>query len=252
MEILVKLEAFDGPLDLLLYLIERNKIDIFDIPIAEITSQYIDMVSHIEEKDMDVMSHFLLMASTLLYIKSKMLLPAEAEENGVKEDPRAELVRRLLEYKTYKYASFALKDLQADASKMLFKDPTIPEEITNIREEVDISALLGNVTLEKLRNIFQDIMRRKVDKADPIRSKFGKIEREPVSLQNRIHDVKQYAKKHSKFNFRALLEGQESKIMVIVSFLSILELMKEGTLRIVQENICDDIWIIYNERKSEK
>ena len=117
MSISVKLEAFDGPLDLLLHLIEKNKIDIFDIPIVEITNQYMEIIAQMQTKDMDVMSDFLLMAATLLRIKSKMLLPAEKAEEGEEEDPRAELVERLLEYKTYKYASYELKDLQMDASK---------------------------------------------------------------------------------------------------------------------------------------
>ena len=106
MSISVKLEAFDGPLDLLLHLIEKNKIDIFDIPIVEITRQYMEIISRMETKDMDIMSDFLLMAATLLRNKSKMLLPAEINEEGEEEDPRAELVERLLEYKTYKYASY--------------------------------------------------------------------------------------------------------------------------------------------------
>ena len=110
MSISVKLEAFDGPLDLLLHLIEKNKIDIFDIPIVEITNQYMEIIAQMQTKDMDVMSDFLLMAATLLRIKSKMLLPAEKAEEGEEEDPRAELVERLLEYKTYKYASYELKD----------------------------------------------------------------------------------------------------------------------------------------------
>ena len=108
MSISVKLEAFDGPLDLLLHLIEKNKIDIFDIPIVEITRQYMEIISQMETKDMDIMSDFLLMAATLLRIKSKMLLPAEVNEEGEEEDPRAELVERLLEYKTYKYASYEI------------------------------------------------------------------------------------------------------------------------------------------------
>lgn len=247
MSISVKLEAFDGPLDLLLHLIEKNKIDIFDIPIVEITNQYMDIISQMETKDMDVMSDFLLMAATLLRIKSKMLLPVEVNEEGEEEDPRAELVERLLEYKTYKYASFELKDLQVDASKQIFKSPTIPDEISDYREEIDISELLGDVTLAKLQKIFQSVMRKQIDKIDPIRSKFGKIEKEQISLPDRMKYIEQYAKKHRQFNFRILLEEQSDKMMVIVSFLGILELMKVGKLKIVQENIFDDIWITYQD-----
>lgn len=247
MSISVKLEAFDGPLDLLLHLIEKNKIDIFDIPIVEITNQYMEIIAQMQSKDMDVMSDFLLMAATLLRIKSKMLLPAEKAEEGEEEDPRAELVERLLEYKTYKYASYELKDLQMDASKQLFKKPSIPEEIANYKEEIDISELLGDLTLARLQSIFHAVMKKQIDKIDPIRSKFGKIEKEKISLGDRMQYISEYAREHKKFNFRMLLEEQTSKTMVIVSFLGILELMKEGMLKIVQENIFDDIWITYQE-----
>lgn len=247
MSISVKLEAFDGPLDLLLHLIEKNKIDIFDIPIVEITNQYMEIIAQMQTKDMDVMSDFLLMAATLLRIKSKMLLPAEKAEEGEEEDPRAELVERLLEYKTYKYASYELKDLQMDASKQLFKKPSIPEEIANYKEEIDISELLGDLTLARLQSIFHAVMKKQIDKIDPIRSKFGKIEKEKISLGDRMQYISEYAREHKKFNFRMLLEEQTSKTMVIVSFLGILELMREGMLKIVQENIFDDIWITYQE-----
>ena len=247
MSISVKLEAFDGPLDLLLHLIEKNKIDIFDIPIVEITNQYMEIIAQMQTKDMDVMSDFLLMAATLLRIKSKMLLPAEKAEEGEEEDPRAELVERLLEYKTYKYASYELKDLQMDASKQLFKKPSIPEEIANYKEEIDISELLGDLTLARLQSIFHAVMKKQIDKIDPIRSKFGKIEKEKISLGDRMQYISEYAREHKKFNFRMLLEEQTSKTMLIVSFLGILELMKEGMLKIVQENIFDDIWITYQE-----
>lgn len=247
MSISVKLEAFDGPLDLLLHLIEKNKIDIFDIPIVEITNQYMEIIAQMQTKDMDVMSDFLLMAATLLRIKSKMLLPAEKAEEGEEEDPRAELVERLLEYKTYKYASYELKDLQMDASKQLFKKPSIPEEIANYKEEIDISELLGDLTLARLQSIFHAVMKKQIDKIDPIRSKFGKIEKEKISLGDRMQYISEYAREHKKFNFRMLLEEHTSKTMVIVSFLGILELMKEGMLKIVQENIFDDIWITYQE-----
>lgn len=248
MSISVKLEAFDGPLDLLLHLIEKNKIDIFDIPIVEITRQYMEIISAMETKDMDIMSDFLLMAATLLRIKSKMLLPAEINEEGEEEDPRAELVARLLEYKTYKYASYELKDLQVDAAKQLYKLPTIPDEIADFKEEVDISELLEDVTLARLQKIFRSVMKKQVDKIDPIRSKFGKIEREQISLPDRMVYIEEYARKKRKFNFRGLLEEQADKMMVIVSFLGILELMKVGRLKIVQENIFADIWITYVEQ----
>ncbi len=175
-----------------------------------------------------------------------MLLPVEVTEEGEPEDPRAELVERLLEYKTYKYASYELKDKQMDAARLLFKESTIPAEIADIKEEVNVEELLSDVTLAKLQTIFHSVMKKQVDKIDPIRSKFGKIEKESVTLADRMLFIEEYAMLHQKFSFRQMLESQPSKTMIIVSFLGILELMKVGKLKIVQENIFDDIYITYD------
>lgn len=243
MGIPVKLEVFEGPLDLLLHLIEKNKVDIYDIPIVLITEQYIDYVSQMDARDMDVMSEFLVMAATLVRIKSKMLLPPEEEDEDEPEDPRQELVERILEYKMYKYASFELKDRQVDAGRMLFKEATIPDEIRDFKEEVKIEDLLSEVTLAKLQGIFNSVMKKQVDKIDPIRSKFGKIQKEELSLEDCMHSLEDYAKNHKQFSFRALLDGAKSKTEVIVTFLAILELMKVGAIFITQEAIFDDIQI---------
>ena len=243
MGIPVKLEVFEGPLDLLLHLIEKNKVDIYDIPIVLITEQYIDYVSQMDARDMDVMSEFLVMAATLVRIKAKMLLPPEEEEEDELEDPRQELVERILEYKMYKYASFELKDRQVDAGRMLFKEATIPDEIRDFKEEVRIEDLLSEVTLAKLQGIFNSVMKKQVDKIDPIRSKFGEIEKEEISLEDHIVFLEEYAREHRTFSFRKLLEHGRGKNYVIITFLGILEMMKMGKLSIVQENIFDDIHI---------
>lgn len=245
MEIPVKLEVFEGPLDLLLHLIEKNKVDIFDIPIVLITEQYLEYIQKMETRDMEVMSEFLVMASTLVRIKSKMLLPPEETEEEEEEDPRQELVERLLEYKMYKYASFELKDLQIDAGKNLFKEPTIPDDIANFKEEVKIEELLSEVTLSKLQNIFRSVIKKQVDKIDPIRSQFGEIEKEELSLEDHLDFIETYAKENRTFSFRKILENGSGKMYVIVTFLGILELMKTGILSIEQENLFDDILITY-------
>ncbi len=252
MGIPVKLEVFEGPLDLLLHLIEKNKVDIYDIPIVLITEQYLDYVQQMETKDMDVMSEFLVMAATLVRIKSKMLLPAEEEEEEY-EDPRQELVERILEYKMYKYASFELKDRQIDAGRMVFKQPSIPDEIKDFKEDVPIDELLSDVTLARLQGIFNSVMKKQVDKIDPIRSKFGEIEKEEISLEDHIVFLEEYAREKKTFSFRKILENGRGKTYVIVTFLGILEMMKMGKLRIVQENIFDDIFITYvgNEEKNQ-
>ena len=116
----VKIENFEGPLDLLLHLIDVNKFNIFDIPIVVFTEQYLEFVRNMETKDLNVMSEFLVMAATLLEIKAKMLLPVEVDEDGEEIDPREELVQKLLEYKMYKYMSYELKDRMQDAAKAMY------------------------------------------------------------------------------------------------------------------------------------
>lgn len=251
MGIPVKLEAFEGPLDLLLHLIEKNKVDIYDIPIVLITEQYLEYVSNMNTKDMDVMSEFLVMAATLVRIKSKMLLPKEETIEEEEEDPRQELVERLLEYKMYKYASFELKDRQYDAAKVFFKEPSIPDEIKDYKEEVNFDELLSDVTLSKLQSIFDSVMQKQVDKIDPIRSKFGEIEKEEINIEDQMIFVEQYARLHGTFSFRKILENGTGKGYIIVTFLSILEMMKIGKFRIEQENLFDDILITYQYEQKE-
>lgn len=242
MDLKVKLQVFEGSLDLLLHLLEKNKVSIYDIPIVEITNQYMEYISEMKRQDLNIVSEFLVMAATLLDIKSRMLLPKEEKEE-IQEDPRAELVQKLLEYKMYKCMSYELKDRQVDAQKVMFKTPTIPDEVRKYQEPVNLEELLSNVTLKKLNAIFKSIMRKREDKIDPIRSKFGKIEKEEVSLEERMVYLEQYAIAHRNFSFRGILEAQSTKMEIIVTFLSILELMKTGKILISQENIFDDILI---------
>ncbi|WP_334159603.1 segregation and condensation protein A [Muricomes intestini] len=243
MGIPVKLEVFEGPLDLLLHLIEKSKIDIYDIPIVEITAQYMDYIHDMPKEDLNIMSEFLVMAATLLDIKCKMLLPKEVNEDGEEEDPRRELVEQLLQYKMFKYVAYELKDRQHNADQILFKTPGIPEEVMEYVEPVDIDLLLGDLTLKQLNQAFQDIMKRKEDKIDPVRSKFGKIEKEEIPLPVKLSYVEDYARTHHKFSFRRLLEEQKSKMHIVVTFLAILELMKLGTIRAEQEETCGEIMI---------
>ena len=185
MAIPVKLEVFEGPLDLLLHLIEKNKVDIYDIPIVEITRQYLDYVKELPKDDLNTVSEFMVMAATLLDIKCKMLLPKVENEEGEEEDPRAELVQKLLEYKMYKYMSYELKDMQIDGEKYLYKEPTIPDEVKNYKAPIDYEELLGETTLISLNEIFNACLKRIEDKVDPIRSNFGKIEKEEVDINQK-------------------------------------------------------------------
>ncbi|MBR0172193.1 MAG: segregation/condensation protein A, partial [Lachnospiraceae bacterium] len=125
----VRLQVFEGPLDLLLHLIDKNKIDIYDIPIVTITEQYLDYIRQMQHDDLEVTSEFLVMAATLLDIKCRMLLPAVVNEEGEEEDPRAELVEQLLQYKMYKYMSYELKDMQVGAELHFFRKKDLPDEV---------------------------------------------------------------------------------------------------------------------------
>ncbi len=251
MAISYKLENFEGPLDLLLHLIEKNKVNIYDIPIVLITEQYLDYVNHMETEDLNVVSEFLVMAATLIDIKCRMLLPAEVNEEGEEEDPRAELVARLLEYKMYKYMAQELQDMEQDARRHLYKDPTIPKEVEKYQPPVDLDQLLDGLTLARLQAVFESVMKRRVDKIDPIRSRFGNIKREPVSLEQKIGSVMEYARRNRRFSFRQLLERQSDKLDVVVTFLAILELMKMGKIHLTQEVLFDDMDIETLEPEGE-
>lgn len=243
MAIPVKLNVFEGPLDLLLHLIDKNKIDIYDIPIVEITDQYMEYIHSMEEEDLGVMSEFMVMAATLLDIKCKMLLPKEVNEEGEEEDPRADLVQKLLEYKMYKYMSYELRDKMEDAAGLYFRKPDVPKEVLAYREPVDTAELLDGLTLERLNAIFKSILKKQEDKIDPIRSRFGTIEKEEVSISDKLLELKAYAAENRRFRFSQLIHKNSSKVQLIVTFLSILELMKMGHVQVVQEELFDDIQV---------
>lgn len=243
MAIDVKLQVFEGPLDLLLHLIEKNQVNIYDIPIVTITEQYLEYLEAMQTQDLDIMSEFLVMAATLLSIKAKMLLPKEEEAEEDEEDPRAELVRRLLEYKMYKYAAAELKDMELDASYSLYKQATIPEEVANYQEEIDLDELCDGITLSRLNEIFRMVMKKQVDKIDPIRSRFGTIEKEEVSIEDKMNYIREEVRGLKGISFRTLLEMQASKINIIVTFMAVLELMKVGAITVRQEQLFDDIVI---------
>lgn len=243
MNLEVKLQVYEGPLDLLLHLIDKNKINIYDINIVEITAQYMDYVSRMEKHDLEVVSEFMVMAATLLDIKAKMLLPREINEDGEEEDPRKELVEQLLEYKMYKYASYELRDRYSYAEKSFYRKESLPLEIKQYEPPLNIEELLEGLTLSRLNKVFMEVMKRQNDKIDPIRSKFGRIEREEVSLSDKMEYIEDLLRDKGTLNFFELLDSQKSKMHIIVSFLAVLELMKVGKVVIRQEKIFDDIII---------
>lgn len=248
MALQVKLQVFEGPLDLLLHLIDKNKVDIYDIPIVLITEQYLDYIRKLESEDMNLMSEFLVMAATLLDIKCRMLLPPLENEDGEEEDPRAELVQKLLEYKMYKYMSAELRDRQVDARRNLFKGTSLPDEVRNYRAPFDYDELLGDANLNKLHEIFKTMLKRQEDKIDPIRSTFSEVEKDEINMEQKMLYVEAYLEEHKRFSFVTLLERQKNKMEIIVTFLVVLELMKMGRIEIKQNDLKDDIIIMANRK----
>ena len=252
MAIPVRLEVFEGPLDLLLYLIDKNKVDIYDIPIVTITDQYMEFIRQMEDRDMNIMSEFLVMAATLIDIKCRMLLPKEVNEDGEEEDPRDELVQKLLEYKLVRYMSVELKDRQLESGFNLYKGKTIPKEVLENPEPIDYEELIGDVNLARLNDIFKELLKRQEDKIDPVRSTFGNIQKEEVDLSLKTTYIEAYTREHKRFSFRSLLEKQGSKSELIVTFLVILEMIKIGKVTIEQEDNFSDIIITNNEENNER
>ncbi|MCR4762580.1 MAG: segregation/condensation protein A [Lachnospiraceae bacterium] len=242
----IKLQVFEGPLDLLLHLIDKNKIDIYDIPIFTITEQYLEYIHAMDRADMEVTSEFLVMAATLMEIKCKMLLPREKNEEGEEEDPRAELVQKLLEYKMYKFMAVELRDRQVDADLSLYRSRMIPKEVADYVPPVDYDAVVGDMTLAKLNDIFQNLLKRMDDRVDPIRSTFGRIEKEDVDLDERTRYIRTYVRQNARFSFRELLSRQRTRSEVIVAFLVILEEIKRGEVSVEQEETCGEIYITSN------
>lgn len=246
MGIEVKLEAFEGPLDLLLHLIEKNKIDIYDIPIVEITEQYLSYVEKMKVADLEIMSDFVVVGAQLVNIKSKMLLPVKEEEADSDFDPRDELVRRLLEYKMFKFSAGLLKEKTKEAALLLFRVPSIPEEVKNFEEKPQLTEIIGDLTLAKLKSIFDFVIKKQIEKKDPVRSQFGKIKKETITLADCIKNLRNYGTKQKEMNLKHYLLSQPDKTFVIVHFLAILEMMKMGLIEAKEEG-SEEILICFLE-----
>lgn len=250
-QILYKLDNFEGPLDLLLYLIDKNKIDIYDIPINTITDQYLEYMAGLDTLDMDLQSSFIVMASYLLTIKAKMMLPLVRESED-EEDPREELVRRLLEHKKYKNLGYQLKEYEDDAPQYLLKEATIPKEVQRYIPEINYDYLLKDLNLDILKKIFLDILNRKENSKDPLRSSFGTIKRERMPLRDKIITIDNIMKENKKINFKNYLMSLPTKQDVVVSFLAFLELISAGSIIIDSKNIYDDVYLVYNEENNKQ
>ena len=216
----VFLEAFEGPLDLLLYLIRRQNIDILDIPIAEITKQYVQYIELMKELQLELAGEYLLMAAMLAEIKSRMLLPRPEAHDEDEEDPRAELVRRLQEYERYKKAAEDISDLPRLERDVFVASAEAPER--------KVVQKLPDVTLKELLLAFHDVLQR----AEMFSNL--QMQREPLSVRQRMSEILSRVKASKFSGFSELFDPEEGRMGVAVTFIAILELLKEAVIEVVQ------------------
>lgn len=230
----IELESFEGPMDLLLHLISEAKIDIYDIPINIITDQFLDYINKMEELNLEITSEFLVMAATLIEIKSKMLLPKKTVENGEEEvDPREELISRLIEYKKYRDISDRLKSLESRQAKVYYK----PREEIEFEEELELEDMKVDFLLKSISNIIKNRTRAEQKLA------INEIQREEYSLDQCMNIVQVKINKEKDFKFTELLSLNTTREEIITFFLSILELAKIKLLTIKQEVDFSDLII---------
>lgn len=238
MEYKIVLESFEGPMDLLLHLIDRAEIDIYDIPINEITEQYIDYIREMEHLDLEVTSEFLVMAATLLEIKSKMLLPStksETEQLEMEEiDPRLELVQRLVEYKKYKSVSQELQHFEQIQKKVYYKPK---EDLTVFAEKEE----LEEMDLEELVKALNDLLKK--NKSTPISINIDEIQKEEYTLEESMERIKVELDEKGEIKFSDLFNINSSKNEIVTVFLSILELIRTKYIKIFQEGNFSEIII---------
>ncbi|MCF6096745.1 segregation/condensation protein A [Thermovorax subterraneus] len=242
----VKLEAFEGPLDLLLHLIEKNQINIYDIPISELTDQYLSYLEGLDKLDIDIASEFLLMAATLLSIKSRMLLPTEktgdmqkeACAGADREDPRMELVEKLMEYKKYKMIAMVLREKEEKESRVFKRKP---EDFSFL---FDGEICLSEVNLDDLILIFTRIIKKgKIEESQNLKT----ILKDPLPLRVRVKQVYKILLKKKRMFFREFFQENSSKLEIIMTFLAILELIKLNRARVDQERLFGEITVVLKE-----
>ncbi len=228
-----KLPVFEGPLDLLLHLIRNQKIEIYDIPILQITRQYMDYIKIMKELDLEIAGEFLVMAATLIHIKSRMLLPPVEEEMEEPEDPRAELVQRLLEYQAYKDSSSHLRKRE-DIWKNVFQRNASSAEDFEFEEEEPV---LVEANVFDLISAFRKLLEKAPEQAI-------EITRETLTVTDRINFIVERLENEDGIRFEDLFEEGFTKINLIVTFLALLELVRLGLTKIYQENAFGQIWLM--------
>lgn len=243
MEYKFVINDFEGPLDLLLHLIKISEVDIYDIPIVDITKQYVDFIKLQEKMNLTVASEYLVMAAELIEIKSKMLLPnkVQDEEDEYEEDPREKLINRLLEYKKYKDMIDTFKELESERRDLFTKEPMDLKEYKLDEYDND-----GEVSLDDLMEALTKFLQRKEDE----KPRETKITKREISVSDRTNDIRNILKKKKKVSFLDLFEIK-TKEYVVVTFLSILEMAKFGEISILQDNNFGGITVNLKEEKQD-
>lgn len=239
----VKLEEFEGPLDLLLFLIKKNEIDIYDIPIAVITEQYLQYLELIELLDLDIAGEFLVMAATLMHIKSKMLLPVEERpaDEQEEDDPRAELVRRLIEYKAFKEAADQFQSLEARQRDVFHR----PGDMDTLQVECGGERYF-EATLFDLISAFSVVL------SNVPKETFFEVIKEHITVEQKIREILNILNEKTSFSVKSVFESSKSKIEVVVTFLALLELMKMHSIMAVQKELFGDIEIIKRQENGQE
>lgn len=237
----IKIENFEGPFDLLLHLIKKNKMDIYDVKIHEITYQYLEYIHRIREMDLEVTSEFIVMAASLLEIKSKTLLPKQpAQEENEDEDPRKQLIEKLIEYNKFKSAAEFLKNREIKTGKCFSKKPEI---IVKKTESLKPQDFLKGMTMLKLYNIYSKLINTYIDKINVD----NKIEREIPKDKFKIEDKMNYIKSNVDFGqtiqFSNILNKCSFKIEKVVTFIALLELIRLGIVSAIQNENFNEIYI---------
>ena len=235
----VKLEMFEGPLDLLLFLIKKDEIDIYDIPIARITHEYLEYIKLLESLNIELAGDFLVMAATLIYIKSKLLLPPDpktAGEEDLNEDPRAELIGQLLEYQKFKAAANMLYEKAEVEAAVYTRGP-----LDTDKNNPEVTA-----TVVDLLRIFKEIL----DRAKTIKEM--EIQREEMSMSEKLRQIRALLAEHKEINVRTVFELAHSKRELILTFLAFLELVKGAQITLVQSEVFGDIIARACENASEE
>lgn len=229
----VRLEIFEGPLDLLLYLIRQEELDIYDIPIARITQQYLEYIEIMKALDIELAGEFLVMAATLLKIKSKLLLPHHVEIEGEMEDPRKDLVRQLLEYKKFKEAASRLEDRE-EVQRLMFPRP---KGAIEKQEQADAEPPVPEVGLYELLSAFRQVVER-IDKV-----RLYEIVGEDITIEDRIDFILKQVMENEQMNFSQLFAGEQRKLVIVVTFFALLELIRLGRVRVLQDALFGEIII---------